>query len=108
MITQRAETPAQETQARQLANRAVREGESTDFITRTLRNLFSGFRERQSRAREAGREQSGRNQQRNERLNEMRGLNKGGMARKRSGYAKGGVVKANCGASMKPNRKSRK
>ena len=35
------------------------------------------------------------------------GLAKGGMAKK-SGYKKGGMVKANCGASMKPNRKARK
>lgn len=82
MITQRAETPAQEREARGIATRAMRDGESTDFITRTLRNLFSGFRERQAAAREAGREQSGRNQRRNERLNEMRGLNKGGTVRK--------------------------
>jgi hypothetical protein len=38
----------------------------------------------------------------------------GGMAtkpmgmKKPMGYAKGGVVKANCGASMKPNRKAKK
>jgi len=32
---------------------------------------------------------------------------KGGAVRKR-GYAKGGMVKANCGASTKPNRKARK
>lgn len=109
MIAQRAETPSQEREARTVANRAVREGESTDFITRTLRSLFSGFRQRQAAAREAGREQSGRNQQRNERLNEMRGLNKGGSVKSRkSGYAKGGMVKANCGASMKPNRKAKK
>ena len=35
------------------------------------------------------------------------GLAKGGMAKKRA-YKAGGVVKSNCGASMKPNRKSRK
>jgi len=34
-------------------------------------------------------------------------LKKGGMASK-TGYAKGGMVKANCGASMKPNRKAKK
>jgi hypothetical protein len=35
----------------------------------------------------------------------------GGMAKpmmKKMGYAPGGVVKANCGASMKPNRKAKK
>lgn len=31
---------------------------------------------------------------------------RGGMVK--SGYAKGGMVKANCGASMKPNRKAKK
>lgn len=31
---------------------------------------------------------------------------KGGMAKK--GYAEGGVVKANCGASVPPNRKAKK
>ena len=35
------------------------------------------------------------------------GMSKGGMTKK-SGYKKGGMVKANCGASMKPNRKARK
>jgi hypothetical protein len=30
---------------------------------------------------------------------------KGGMAKKKPGYAKGGVVAANCGASMKPQQK---
>jgi len=33
---------------------------------------------------------------------------KGTMKAKKKGYAKGGVVKCNCGASMKPNRKARK
>ena len=32
---------------------------------------------------------------------------KGGMISKK-GYAKGGMVKANCGASMKPNGKAKK
>lgn len=32
----------------------------------------------------------------------------GGMAKKKMGYAKGGMIKANCGASMKPNRKAKK
>jgi len=33
----------------------------------------------------------------------------GGMSMKKPmGYAKGGVVKANCGASMKPNRMAKK
>ena len=36
----------------------------------------------------------------------------GGMAKKpmatKTGYAKGGVVKANCGASVAPNRKGKK
>ena len=32
----------------------------------------------------------------------------GGMGKKKPGYAKGGMVKANCGASMKPNRKAKK
>lgn len=42
------------------------------------------------------------------------GMSKGGMAKKdnpmsaKMGYAKGGMVKSNCGASMKPNRKSKK
>lgn len=35
------------------------------------------------------------------------GMAKGGMASKK-GYAKGGMVKANCGASMAPNRKAKK
>ena len=35
------------------------------------------------------------------------GMSKGGMTKK-SGYSKGGMVKANCGASMKPNRKAKK
>jgi len=30
----------------------------------------------------------------------------GGMSKKK-GYAEGGVIQADCGASMKPNRKSR-
>lgn len=34
-------------------------------------------------------------------------MSKGGMAKK-SGYRAGGVVKANCGASMKPNRMSKR
>jgi hypothetical protein len=34
-------------------------------------------------------------------------LKKGGMVSKKTGYAKGGMVKANCGASVKPNRKSK-
>jgi hypothetical protein len=32
---------------------------------------------------------------------------KGGMTKK-AGYAKGGMVKANCGASMKPAQKGKK
>lgn len=32
----------------------------------------------------------------------------GGMTKKKMGYAPGGLVKANCGASMKPNRKAKK
>ena len=32
----------------------------------------------------------------------------GGMAKKKMGYAPGGLVKANCGASMKPNRMAKK
>ena len=39
--------------------------------------------------------------------NGMGYLNKGGMASKKMGYAEGGMVKANCGASVKPNRTSR-
>ena len=35
------------------------------------------------------------------------GRAEGGMISKK-GYAKGGMVKANCGASMKPNRKAKK
>ena len=35
-----------------------------------------------------------------------RGMAKGGMVKK-TGYAKGGVVKANCGASMKPTQKKK-
>lgn len=38
--------------------------------------------------------------------NPFEGMKKGGMAKKRKNYAKGGY--ANCGASMKPNGKSRK
>lgn len=41
------------------------------------------------------------------RIKEKQGMSKGGMAKKKkSGYSKGGM--ANCGASMKPNRMSRK
>ena len=40
------------------------------------------------------------------------GYNMGGMTSKNKkttmGYAKGGMVKSNCGASMKPNGKSKK
>ena len=36
----------------------------------------------------------------------MMGLSKGGMAKKKSGYAKGGMV--SCGASMKPGQKRTK
>jgi len=35
-------------------------------------------------------------------------LKKGGMAKKPMAYAKGGMVKANCGASMKPAQKAKK
>lgn len=35
-------------------------------------------------------------------------LKKGGMASKKMGYNKGGMIKANCGASVKPNRTSKK
>ena len=31
-----------------------------------------------------------------------------GVTKKKAGYAKGGMVKANCGASMAPNRKAKK
>jgi hypothetical protein len=39
--------------------------------------------------------------------NKMGYMSKGGMAKK-YGYAKGGMVQANCGASMKPNRMAKK
>jgi hypothetical protein len=41
-------------------------------------------------------------------LQESLGLKKGGMVKKPMAYAKGGMVKANCGASMKPTQKAKK
>jgi hypothetical protein len=43
-----------------------------------------------------------------EELQKSLGLRKGGMAKKPMAYAKGGMVKANCGASMKPAQKAKK
>lgn len=40
-------------------------------------------------------------------IKRMPKMYKGGMT-KSTGYAKGGMVKANCGASMKPTQKSTK
>lgn len=43
-----------------------------------------------------------------EELQKSLGLRKGGMVKKPMAYAKGGMVKANCGASMKPAQKAKK
>ena len=40
--------------------------------------------------------------------NEKRNVATTAKERKKGGYAKGGMVKANCGASMAPNRKAKK
>lgn len=81
LITRSARTESEETRARRAALQSFRDGESTDFITRMLRDLFAGFRERQDRARSSARRQAGENAARNERLNELRGMNKGGTVR---------------------------
>lgn len=81
VITRSAQTESEEARARRAAVQSYREGESTDFITSMLRDLFSGFRERRERARASARTQASENAARNERLRELRGMNKGGTVR---------------------------
>lgn len=98
-----AETPAQRNRAEKIAEQGSRERIPGRAIALAIRNFFRGEGPtdpaRVLQQDRAGDDVVGPRTERPAR-------NTG--SRSRRGMAKGGMVKANCGASMKPNRKSRK
>ena len=103
---QSADTPAQRQRAERIAERGTRDRVPGRAIALAIRNFFRGEGPTDP-ARILQQDRSGSDVVGPTRERAARNTGSRGRSQRR-GMAKGGMVKANCGASMKPNRKSKK